>query len=63
MTHRRRPHGASHYTFRNRSWKVVFDLIGVVWLLRRPIRFEVLAGPFETLPPAFAETKEAVSWT
>ncbi len=42
VTHRPRPHGESHYNFRNRSIKVVVDLLGVAWLLRRPIRFEVV---------------------
>ena len=42
--HRPRPHGTSHYSFRNRSWKVVVDLVGVAWLMRRAVRYE-LASP------------------
>jgi glycosyltransferase involved in cell wall biosynthesis len=40
--HRPRPHGRSHYNLWNRSLGVVFDLFGVAWLMRRPIRYEVL---------------------
>jgi dolichol-phosphate mannosyltransferase len=40
--HRPRPHGRSHYDLWNRSLQVVVDLIGVAWLLRRPLRYRVL---------------------
>jgi glycosyltransferase involved in cell wall biosynthesis len=40
--HRPRPHGRSHYNLWNRSLGVVFDLFGVVWLMRRPMRYQVL---------------------
>jgi glycosyltransferase involved in cell wall biosynthesis len=43
VSHRPRTCGKSHYHFGNRSIRVVVDLLGVVWLLRRPIRFEVVA--------------------
>ncbi len=43
VNHRPRASGKSHYHFRNRSLRVVIDLIGVAWLLRRPVRFERLA--------------------
>ena len=53
VTHRPRPHGESHYNFRNRSIKVVVDLLGVAWLLRRPIRFEVVTPEAAaTQPPS-----------
>lgn len=42
--HRPRPHGRSHYTLRNRSLRVVVDLFGVAWLMRRPIRPVVVPG-------------------
>jgi dolichol-phosphate mannosyltransferase len=35
--HRPRPHGRSHYNFSNRLFQVVIDLLGVLWLLRRPL--------------------------
>jgi dolichol-phosphate mannosyltransferase len=35
--HRRRSHGRSHYHFWNRSLRVVIDLLGVFWLMRRPL--------------------------
>lgn len=41
VTHRPRAQGKSHYGFRNRSVRVVVDLLGVAWLLRRSVRYEV----------------------
>lgn len=41
VRHRARPHGKSHYNLFNRSIKVVTDLWGVAWLMRRPVRYEV----------------------
>jgi glycosyltransferase involved in cell wall biosynthesis len=37
VSHRRRLHGRSHYNLWNRSIRVVVDLFGVAWLMRRPI--------------------------
>ena len=42
VNHRPRPHGRSHYNFRNRSFRVVVDLLGVSWLMRRALRYEVV---------------------
>jgi len=42
VDHRRRSHGRSHYTLWNRSLQVVIDLLGVAWLMQRPVRYEVL---------------------
>ncbi len=44
VEHRPRASGKSHYHFGNRSIRVVVDLIGVAWLLRRPICYEVAAA-------------------
>ncbi|WP_435020323.1 glycosyltransferase family 2 protein [Tundrisphaera sp. TA3] len=41
VTHRPRTRGKSNYHFGNRSVRVVVDLLGVAWLLRRPVRCEV----------------------
>ena len=41
VTHRSRTHGRSHYHFWNRSLNVLVDLVGVVWLKSRSIRYEV----------------------
>ncbi len=41
VEHRPRSHGTSHYNLWNRSLNVVFDLIGVAWLMRRPVRYRV----------------------
>src|SRR5262249_21621681 len=45
VAHRPRPHGASHYNIWNRSVRVVVDLLGVAWLMRREVRYEVAADP------------------
>jgi dolichol-phosphate mannosyltransferase len=37
--HRPRPHGVSHYNIWNRSIRVVVDLFGVAWLMRRPVGY------------------------
>jgi dolichol-phosphate mannosyltransferase len=42
VNHRPRPHGQSHYNVWNRSVRVVVDLFGVAWLMRREVRYEVL---------------------
>ena len=57
VTHRPRPHGTSHYNLWNRSLKVVVDLLGVAWLMRRPVRYEVAPAPADVansppIPPA-----------
>jgi dolichol-phosphate mannosyltransferase len=41
--HRPRSHGRSHYTFWNRSFQVLMDLVGVLWLMHRPVHFQVIA--------------------
>jgi len=50
--HRPRSHGRSHYHFWNRSFRVVVDLLGVIWLMRRPLRCQVIRtqGLVETMP-------------
>jgi glycosyltransferase involved in cell wall biosynthesis len=40
--HRSRPYGSSHYGLWNRSVDVLADLIGVAWLMRRPVRSRVV---------------------
>ena len=49
VTHRPRYQGKSHYGFGNRSVRVVVDLLGVAWLLRRPARYEVARVGFEAV--------------
>ncbi|MHC5542679.1 glycosyltransferase family protein, partial [Singulisphaera rosea] len=41
VIHRPRPHGISHYNIWNRSLRVIVDLLGVAWLMRRPVRYRV----------------------
>ncbi len=40
--HRRRSHGRSHYNLWNRSFQVVIDLLGVAWLMQRPVRYKLI---------------------
>ncbi len=40
IVHRPRRHGRSHYNLWNRSLGVVLDLFGVVWLMKRSLRWE-----------------------
>ncbi len=42
VNHRAREHGRSHYHIGNRSIQVIVDLMGVAWLLSRPIEGRVL---------------------
>lgn len=42
VNHRARPHGRSHYHIWNRSIQVVVDLVGVAWLMSRPVEYRVL---------------------
>jgi dolichol-phosphate mannosyltransferase len=48
VSHRPRLHGVSHYTFWNRSLRVIADLVGVAWLLRRPVRYQVVPRDIES---------------
>ncbi len=45
VQHRPRPHGKSHYNIWNRSVRVIVDLFGVAWLMRRPVTFELATLP------------------
>jgi dolichol-phosphate mannosyltransferase len=45
VTHRRRIHGRSHYNFWNRSLRVLVDLAGVAWLMKRHLVYELLTKP------------------
>ncbi|MCY2934952.1 MAG: glycosyltransferase family 2 protein [Planctomycetota bacterium] len=42
VRHYARLDGASHYNWRNRGVRVLIDLLGVAWLNRRPLRFDML---------------------
>jgi glycosyltransferase involved in cell wall biosynthesis len=47
VAHRPRPYGRSHYHIWNRSINVLVDLLGVVWLMHRSIRYQVVTGRLE----------------
>ena len=51
VTHRPRPHGRSHYNLWNRSLKVIVDLFGVAWLMRRPVRYQIASTGPRAEPP------------
>ena len=58
VTHRPRSHGRSHYNLRNRLLRVVVDLLGVAWLCRRTIRYEVVHGLGGSIPrPHFSSRR------
>jgi glycosyltransferase involved in cell wall biosynthesis len=42
VKHRHRTSGHSHYNLWNRSLCVLIDLLGVIWLMRRPVQFRVI---------------------
>ena len=60
VEHRPRPHGTSNYNLWNRSLNVIVDLLGVAWLMRRPVRYELMpsgvAGGDRAKPPIMAGT-------
>ncbi len=55
VNHRPRAHGCSHYHLGNRSIRVMVDLLGVAWLMRRELRYEVAAAA--AVAAKAAETK------
>jgi len=66
VNHRPRAHGRSHYNFWNRSLGVIVDLIGVAWLLRRPLLYQMLSDDeaqvrTHSRGPSY-QTDKAVAW-
>jgi dolichol-phosphate mannosyltransferase len=55
VEHRWRPYGFSHYNVWNRSLDVIADLIGVAWLMRRPVRGQVVQSRAIGEPLSVAE--------
>ena len=41
VTHHPRVHGVSKYGIHNRLWRGIYDLVGVAWLKRRYVTFDV----------------------
>jgi glycosyltransferase involved in cell wall biosynthesis len=41
---RPRAHGRSHYNLWNRSLRVILDLLGVAWLMRRSVQYRVVSA-------------------
>ncbi len=44
VNHRPRTSGRTHYNLWNRSLSVLIDLLGVLWLMRRPVRYQIISG-------------------
>ena len=67
VNHRLRAHGRSHYNLWNRSLRVIVDLVGVAWLLRRPLFYQMLSDGDEaqirthSRRPSY-QSGEAVTW-
>ncbi len=51
VKHRPRTSGRTHYNIWNRSLCVLFDLLGVVWLLRRPLCYRVISQRRSEIAP------------
>lgn len=58
VLHRPRAHGYSHYSFGSRLFRVVFDLLGVLWLIYRPLDYRVIPPPSAESPAQPREPKE-----
>jgi hypothetical protein len=41
VTHHARIHGVSKYGIGNRLWRGLYDLVGVAWLRRRHVAYQV----------------------
>ena len=67
VNHRPRAHGRSHYNLWNRSLRVIVDLVGVAWLLCRPLFYQMLSDGDEaqvrthSRRPSYQSGK-AVTW-
>lgn len=60
VSHRPRSHGRSHYNFANRSLRVVVDLIGVIWLLRRPVSYRIVEEtPERSIAPHISQVMQS----
>jgi dolichol-phosphate mannosyltransferase len=45
VNHRPRQHGKSKYGLHNRLWRGIYDLVGVAWLRRRFVAYELAERP------------------
>ncbi|MEX2015128.1 MAG: glycosyltransferase family 2 protein [Candidatus Hydrogenedentales bacterium] len=53
VEHHPRQRGQSKYGVGNRLWRGMFDLVGVAWLRRRHVVYELVDAPF--MPPAHVQ--------
>jgi dolichol-phosphate mannosyltransferase len=61
VAHRSRPHGKSHYNLWNRSLRVVVDLFGVAWLMRRDVLYEVVTNVGDAPRPSTTSWSSVVA--
>jgi glycosyltransferase involved in cell wall biosynthesis len=61
VVHRPRSRGRSHYNLWNRSLRVVIDLLGVAWLTRQAIRYEVASPGIESISSPHFYIKEGTA--
>jgi dolichol-phosphate mannosyltransferase len=60
VKHRPRMSGHTHYNIWNRSLCVLFDLLGVVWLLRRPVRYRVISQRHSRIAPGSTHVESLI---
>ena len=60
VNHRPRASGRTHYNFWNRSLGVLIDLLGVLWLLRRSVHYQIPSEQQSGIAVVRAHSKHAV---
>jgi glycosyltransferase involved in cell wall biosynthesis len=61
VNHRPRASGRTHYNLWNRSLCVLIDLLGVLWLMRRSVRYRVISQRRSKIAVSNSHTENTVS--
>ena len=61
VKHRSRVSGRSNYNLWNRSFCVVIDLLGVLWLMRRPVQYHVIPNRQSGITAGSSQPEDTVS--
>lgn len=61
VKHRSRVSGRSNYNLWNRSFCVVIDLLGVLWLMRRPVQYHVIPNRQSGIAAGSSQPEDTVS--
>jgi dolichol-phosphate mannosyltransferase len=61
VKHRSRVSGRSNYNLWNRSFCVVIDLLGVLWLMRRPVQYHVIPNRQSGIAAGSRQPEDTVS--